>query len=400
MTRAFIDIVTFAHEHKGDDPLKLLLQQQKYPDMDLRMVAQQLEGLRQASIKWPTLARSEGYFFPPRLNREQSSSEATARYKAALFETLGGGTLADLTGGMGVDTYFMSRQARIADYYEVDADLCAITEYNFAALGAGNVTCHCGDSLQLADFPFYDLIFIDPARRDSLGRKVSAFEDCTPDLLGHLQLLREHCRHLLVKASPMIDIQLAVGQLGCVGSVHVVALHGECKEVLFLLPGAEAAEVAASPLIRCVDIDGGAFKPRWEHTFTWEEEAAAVPTFASDVEAYLYEPGASLMKGGCYNSICRWFDVKKLARNTHLYTSDCIIADFPGRTFAVRHPITLNAKEVRRYLPEGKAHVVTRNFPQEAAALQRQLKLREGGHLFILAATLGSQPSGWLCEML
>ena len=82
MSRAFIDIVTFAQKHKDDDPLKLLLRQQKYPDTDLRKVAQQLEGQRQASTKWPTLACCEDYFYPPRLNREQSSSEATARYKA------------------------------------------------------------------------------------------------------------------------------------------------------------------------------------------------------------------------------------------------------------------------------------------------------------------------------
>lgn len=400
MSRAFIDIVTFAQKHKDDDPLKLLLRQQKYPDTDLRKVAQQLEGQRQASTKWPTLACCEDYFYPPRLNREQSSSEATARYKAGLFETLGGGTLTDLTGGMGVDTFFMSRKATHADYYEVDADLCAMAEYNLAALGARNVICHCGDSLQRADFPFSDLIFIDPARRDNQGRKVSAFEDCTPDLLGHLQMLREHCRHLLVKASPMIDIQMAVGQLGRVGEVHVVALHGECKEVLFLLSGSEAVGAVASPLIHCVDIDKNTFTTRWERAFTWEEESAAVPVFASDVEAYLYEPTASLMKGGCYNSICRWFGVKKLARNTHLYTSDRLIEDFPGRIFAVRQPITLNAKEVRKLLPEGRAHVVTRNFPLEAAALQRQLRLREGGSHFILAATIGSSPAGWLCEML
>ena len=400
MTRAFIDIVSFAREHRDDDPLRLLLQQQKYPDIDVRLVVQQLEGQRQALAKWPTLACCEGYFYPPRLNREQSSSEATARYKAGLFEALGGGTLADLTGGMGVDVYFMSRQARHTDYYEVDADLCAIAEYDFAVLGAENITCHCGDSLQQADFPFSDMVFIDPARRDSLGRKVSAFEDCKPDILTHLQMLRGCCRHLLVKASPMIDLQLAASQLERVEEVHVVALNGECKEVLFLLRGADTTEGASNPVIHCADIDGCGFKPRWEYSFTWEEEAASVPIFASEVEAYLYEPTASLMKGGCYNSICRWFDVKKLARNTHLYTSSRLIEDFPGRIFAVRQQIALNAKEIHRHIPEGMGHVVTRNFPLSAATLQRQLKLREGGHLFILAATLGSRPAGWLCERL
>lgn len=401
MTKEYIDIVSFAREHSGDDPLKLVLQQSKYPDIDLRQVAQQLEGQCQASAKWPALVRCEYYFYPPRINREQSSSEATARYKARLFAAHGGGTLADLTGGMGVDTYFMSRQAGHADYYEIDAALCSMAEYNFAALGAENVTCHCGDSLCRSDsFPFADFIFIDPARRDGRGRKVSAFEDCTPDFLGHLQLIRSHCRHLMVKASPMIDIHMAVEQLASVEEVHVVALNGECKEVLFLLRCNIAEEPHSEPTVHCIDLEGPSGMPSHEYCFTWTEEASSIPIYAHDVKAYLYEPNASLMKGGCYHSVCRWFDVEKLARSTHLYTSDRRIEGFPGRTFAVIRQVSLNAKDVRKHIPEGRAHVVTRNFPIPAAELQKRLKLREGGQLFIIAALLGSQPVGWLCERL
>ena len=408
------ETLTFAKEHQGEDTARLLLSATRYPSIDMPAAVQQIEGLCTAQEKWPSLLACEEFLYPPRLNREQASSEAAALHKAALyFQSLEATCskplhIADLTGGMGIDTFALAgwgaeEQMEVeVDYVEQNPELCKLTQSNAQALGLNNIHVHCGDSMEWLrqQNRLFDLIFIDPARRDKQGRKVSAFEDGTPDLLGHLQMLREHCRHLLVKASPMIDIQLAVGQLGEVGEVHVVALRGECKEVLFLLPGAESAAVAASPQIHCVDIDGCTFKPRWARTFTWEEEAASIPAFASEVEAYLYEPTASLMKGGCYNSICRWFEVRKLARNTHLYTSDRLIEDFPGRIFAVRQPVTLNAKEVRKLLPEGRAHVVTRNFPLEAAALQRQLKLREGGHLFILAATIGSRPAGWLCEML
>ena len=396
MTREFTKILAFAHEHGEEDPLKLLLQQPRYPDTDLRQVAQQLEGQRQASTKWPTLARCNDYFYPPRLNREQSSSEATARYKAGLFATLGGGTLADLTGGMGVDTYFMAQHATHADYYEVDGELCAIAEHNFAALGAASVACHCCDSMGTgAALGTYDLIFIDPARRDGQGRKVAAFEDCTPNLLEHLDMLRAKCRHLMVKASPMVDIHTAVRQLGSVAEAHVVAVEGECKEVLFVVQGNEEAKIGPEPSIHCIDIDkqGAARK----YTFTWTEETAATPRFATAVGSYLYEPNASLMKGGCYNCIGEWFGLAKLARNTHLYTSDELVKDFPGRVFKVLHPLQLSAKETRRVLPDGKAHVMVRNYPMTAAELQKKLKLAEGGDLFVIAATMGKRPEGWLC---
>ena len=106
------------------------------------------------------------------------------------------------------------------------------------------------------------------------------------------------------------------------------------------------------------------------------------------------------MKGGCYNSICQWFDLKKLSRNTHLYTSQRLIPDFPGRTFRIQRPLSLNPKEVHRALPDGKAHVLTRNYPLPANDLQKKLKLHEGGTHFIIAATLATRPQGWLCELL
>ena len=312
-----------------------------------------------------------------------------------------GGRLADLTGGMGVDTYFMSLCATHADYCEVDEGLCDTARHNFTALGAGNIACHCGDSIErIAALGHYDLIFIDPARRDSHGRKVAAFEDCTPNLLENLQTLREHCRQLMVKASPMVDIHTAVAQLGTVSEVHVVALNGECKEVLFMVGGTENDNASGQPKIHCIDLDGhGEECGGAEYVFTWEEEAAAVPSFASETGAYLYEPNAAVMKGGCYNSICGWFGLKKLARNTHLYTGDNLIERFPGRRFNVLQPMTLNSKVAGRLIPEGRAHVVVRNYPLAAAELQKRLKLKEGGSLFVIGASLGSHPQGWLCEL-
>ena len=399
MTKEFTKILAFAHDHCGDDPLKLLLQQQRYPDIDLREVAQQLEGLRQASTKWPTLAQCKAYYYPPRLNREQSSSEATARHKAKLFVQLGGGTLADLTGGMGVDTYFMAQAAEHADYYEIDEALCSMARYNFTQLGMANIECHCGDSLS-PDTPLttHDLIYIDPARRDQQGRKVAAFEDCTPNLLENLGMLRQRCRHLLVKASPMVDLHTAVKQLEAVSDVYVVEADGECKEALFVVDGAEGQP--SEPHIHCINLSSHNI-PQAEHerVFTWSQEAEAVPSFASEVEDYLYEPSPSLMKGGCYNSLCRWFGIKKLARNTHLYTDNRYLEDFPGRVFQVMQPLTLNAKEAKRAIPEGKAHVVVRNYPVAANELQKKLGLREGGELFVIATTLGQRRLGWLCKM-
>lgn len=386
------EIIAFAREHQDEDTARLLLSASRYPDIDMPAAVQQIEGLRTARDKWPGLLACEGYLYPPRLNREQASSETTASYKASLAS----GTIADLTGGMGVDTMAFGRVAKHVDYVERDPQLCTLMEHNLKVLGIGNVTVHCGDSLKRLRErdTLYNIIYIDPARRSAAGRKVAAFEDCQPNLLENLDLLTSHCQRLIVKASPMINIDLAVRQLGGVEEVHVVAVNGECKEVLFVCGG----EPQGEPHIVCVDLKGVKdIKDLRVFSFTRSEEASTEGHYCQAVGHYLYEPHAALMKAGPYRLLGQRFGISLLGSSTHLYTSDRRVEAFPGRMFRVLQEVKLSRKEVASLLPEGKVHVVTRNYPVEAAALQRQLGLTEGGEKYIIATTVGIRKAGFLC---
>ena len=391
MTREFID---FVNAHKDEDTARLLLSAGRYPSIDMPATVQQIEGLRAAREKWPSLLQYEEFLYPPRLNREQASSETTARYKAQLIAAIAQQpTIADLTGGMGVDSMAFASVAARVDYVERDPQLCSLMEHNCRVTGLQNVGVSCADSLEwlAKSQQKVDILFVDPARRSASGRKVSAFEDCEPDILQHLPLLRSLSGLLLVKASPMIDIDLACRQLGHVSDVHVVAVRGECKEVLFLC----RAE-ADSHRIHCVNLKGD--NAVRDFAFSREEELSALPSFCTSTGRYLYEPDAALMKGGPYNLICQWFGLEKLGRNTHLYTADRLVADFPGRVFEVLSGLKAGRKDIAAAVSEGKAHVVIRNYPVAAADLQRQLGLKEGGDLFVLATTLGSSRKLFLCR--
>ncbi len=379
MTREFID---FVNAHKDEDTARLLLSAARYPSIDMPAAVQQIEGLRTAREKWPSLLGCGDYLYPPRLNREQASSEETARYKASIISNFKFqvSTIADLTGGMGIDTLAFAKVAHHVDYVERAPQLCALMRHNCNALGAHNIDTHCSDSLEWLTGN-YDVLFVDPARRDTHGRKVAAFEDCTPDILKNMPLLRKHCRGLMVKASPMIDIDLACHQLDDVAEVHVVAGGGECKEILFLCGDGDG-----EPVIHC-----------GRHSFTRADEASAEVRYCGQVGRYLYEPDAAMMKAGPYRSICQWYGVEILGRNTHLYTSEQLVDRFPGRRFKVLHEMKLNKKGAAEAIPDGRAHVVTRNYPMAAADLQRQLGLKEGGELFVVATTLGNHPCGFLC---
>ena len=214
----FEKLIEFVREHREEDPLKLLLQQKKYPDVDMALVAQQIEGQRQALAKWPTLASCQYFMYPPRLNREQSSSEEASAYKTDIVERIFGKRqcelrIADLTGGMGIDSIaFAKMSGSTVDYVECNAELCQLMEHNADALGLSNIKVHCGDGIEWLrqSGQKYDIIYIDPARRDTRGKKVAAFEDCTPNVLEHRELLAEFCDHLMIKASPMMDIDKGI----------------------------------------------------------------------------------------------------------------------------------------------------------------------------------------------
>ena len=393
--------ITFAKAHRHEDTARLLLSAARYPTIDMPLAVQQIEGLRTAAEKWPSLLGHEGFMYPPRLNREQASSEATARYKASLLSPptshLSPLTLADLTGGMGIDTLaFASLHAATVDYVERDPALCALMERNLAAMGITNVTVHCADSLEwLIPHSTFDILYLDPARRNAAGRKVAAFEDCTPDILQHLDLLRAKAQRLLIKASPMIDISLALRQLGTVSEVHIVAVKGECKEVLFIM-GSPCGE----PIVKISSLASLSSPARMaSFSFRPSEEQTATATYCAAVGRYLYDPHAALRKAGCFRLLGQRLGLPLLAPNSHLYTSDEWLPDFPGRTFEVLQEVPLNRKAIREALPGGEAHVVVRNFPAEAAALQKQLGLREGGDRFLIATTVASRRLGLLCRL-
>jgi len=124
--------------------------------------------------------------------------------------------------------------------------------------------------------------------------------------------------------------------------------------------------------------------------FDPEEEAAAEVTLAH-VQAYLYDPNVAISKAGAFKTVAARYGLGKLHVNTHLYTSAKLVEDFPGRTFRVLEVLPFSSKVMKSAaLPFKKAHVITRNFPLEAAELQKRLKLKEGEQGLVMGVTVGS----------
>ena len=372
----------FMREHALDDPHQLALQARRYPDLPIAAIAEQLQARRKAQHKLPEWLATGGLVFPPTLSMEQCSSEATARYKSSLLR---GQRLVDLTGGAGVDTYYLSRSFAQTDYVEQDERLAQLARHNFLVLGASSISIHATSAETfLPSLPQpVDAIYLDPARRDAQARRVFQLADSTPNVLELQNELLAKATTVLLKTAPLLDLQATLQALKNVSQVHVVAVRNEVKEVLYRLD----REPADGPEITAINLQSLGEEP---FSFLRSQEAHAEVTYA-EPKTYLYEPHAALMKAGAFKLIAQRFGLSKLHPNTHLYTSDELMSDFPGRTFRCRAVVPYQKKFVRKHVPDGRASITTRNFPDAVAIVRRKLGLDDGGNLYLFAVRLESE---------
>ena len=176
----------------------------------------------------------------------------------------------------------------------------------------------------------------------------------------------------------MLDIDKAVLELKQVEAVHIIAVKNEVREVLYLLKKGHEEP----PVVVAVNI--GSEKTN-VFSFSKEEQQSAKSTFSMPL-TFLYEPNAAVMKSGAFNLISERFNIFKLHKNSHLYTSNDLIPDFPGRIFTI--------KELMPYKPVknlSQANISVRNFPVSPDEVRKKLKLRDGGDVFLFCTTLHNE---------
>ncbi len=367
-----------------DDVQRLLLGHAP-AGVDVAGAVTQIEGWRTACHKLPTWAACDAVVYPSRLAMEQCSSEATARYKARLVGNVEGSTrLADLTGGFGVDCTMMAAAFHEVTYVERNPTLCVVTAKNFAAFGLAHVHVVQDDARNVLEhLPRQDWIVVDPARRDTAGRKMVSLADCEPDVVTLEPLLLSKAPRVLIKCSPMLDISQALRQLRSVHEVHVVAVQNECKELLLI-----CGSSPKKPTIHAINL-GADSSIESDFVFTPEEELACIPAYTDRVGHWLYEPNVALLKAGCFKLPAVRYSLQKLHPNSQLYTSDTLCPDFPGRTFEVVHASGFGKQEVKTLVGNlRKANIAIRNFPESVDVLRKRLHLSEGGDDYLFASTL------------
>ncbi len=378
------DVQRFIEEHGSSDVHALSLQFDSVNGVSFTRIAEQIVGRQKAATKLPQYAAAEGILYPPAVNLEQASSERTARFKADLLTACGlpeYRACADLTGGFGVDSFYLSNLFEAVHFVEPDAWLMALARHNHTRLGRSNIAYHNSDAeafLRSTDEQF-DMVYVDPSRRPRKMGKAIEITGYAPDPRIVMPLIFGRSRYCLLKASPMLDIQRGLTILPHVKKVIVVAVGGEVRELLFF----SDREHSGEPLLDTVVLTAAGEEI---FSFSRREEQAAFVEYA-DPQRFVYEPNAAILKAGAFKLIAARFNLAKLHRNTHFYTSDELLPDFPGRVFEVAAVARRMTPELERHFPDRKANVVVRNYPLSVEQLKAKTGLRDGGTKYLLGFT-------------
>ncbi|HLT54462.1 MAG TPA: class I SAM-dependent methyltransferase [Flavobacteriaceae bacterium] len=370
------DIQYFINENLNTDSVALVLKGSPFETVTIQELLEQIEAKSRCEKKLPTWFKAENIYYPNKLNIEQTSSEETASYKASLIE---GNSLIDITGGFGVDCFYFAKHIKQVTHCELNAQLSELVTHNFNQLQA-NIETIAQDGLEVlkSASQTFDWVYVDPSRRHEQKGKVFFLKDCLPNVPEHLDFLFNKTANILIKTSPLLDISAGLNELKHVKTIHCVAVNNEMKELLWVLENDYHGAIA----VKTVNL-----KAKGNEYFDFELEAESnIYPELSDPRSYLYEPNSAVMKSGGFNSICKVFGVKKLHPFSHLYTSESLIEDFPGRKFKVENVVDYNKKNLK-HLTNSKANIATRNFPETVENIRKKHKIKDGGNSFIFFTT-------------
>ena len=463
----------WAFAHRRDDVSALALGKLPWDGEARTLLLRQVSARQMLEKKVPDWSACPWLEFPASLPLEQCSSQRTALYKLALVKklfpdgkevceglpvscvfpdgkaspesdfavaktTVG----ADLTGGLGIDAWFLSSHFETYHYVERQEELCRLAGNNFSELNKTllqgsasernavdcrrNIEVHQSEADEwLSSMERVNFLYLDPSRRDEKGRKVAALADCSPDVARQLPALLAKTDVLMLKLSPMLDVSLALSSLPGTRQVHVVAVDNDCKELLFVLAGPgkapDSSELSGLPratMAGSSGLSGSSFGETPDSSglsgsepeffavnlrkdgrdqllrFYPSDEANAVCPLADSSALlpgrYLLEPNVAVLKAGAFKLPALAFGLEKLHANTHLYLSDGPVPEFPGKCLRIEQVLPPSAKSTKQCLRAlERAEVVCRNYPETVDSIRRKYGLAGGGDRYVYALTAG-----------
>lgn len=360
------DIQNYINANLTSDLHSLLLKKSPFPEVSMQEIVQQIKGKQVAQKKFPFLLQ-DGIIFPPQLNLEQSSSEKTAFYKS---EILKGKKFIDLTSGFGIDAYYLSKNFHEITLVEQNKELLDIVQHNWIVLGkkANFINLKLEDFLN-GNTEKFDVIYLDPARRDQNKNKVFLLEDLSPNVLEIQYQLLSISEEVIIKLSPLIDLKYLISVLKNISKIEIIAVKNDVKEIVVFLSKNYSGEI----ICKCINLESD------EKDFSFEINAEKHSEAEySEPEKFIYIPNNTILKAGIFNLISEHFKLKKLHPNTHLYTSDIKIEDFPGRILEME---VVDSKQIKK---KEQFNLISKNYPLKPEEIKKKYQLKDGGNQYLI----------------
>lgn len=381
------EVQDFINVNLNSNISELALKKNPFTDVPYSLLIEQIAAKQKAKIKLPTWFATENIIYPSKISVEQTSSEKTAQYKASLVS---GNSLIDLSGGFGIDDYYFAKNFQKVIHCEINEDLSQIVAHNYKQLNISNIECLAGNSTEILKSlnQKFDCIYVDPSRRNDVKGKVFMLKDCKPNVPELLDFYFTFSNTIIVKTAPILDIQAGLSELKFVKNIHVVALENEVKELLWEIEFGFTNEIS----IITINIEKEQIQQSKILISNDSHSKYSLP------QNYLYEPNASLLKSGKFESIGNLFNVNKLHQHSHLFTSENLV-DFQGRRFKIINSLPFDKETGKKYLLKQKMNVAARNFPLKPEDIKKKFKIIDGGTVFAFFTTnLENQKIVLLCE--
>lgn len=391
------ELFEFLEKYRDAETSSLLfsLHGKKFP-FSLPFAITQIEARKKTHSKIPSFLSFDKFLFPDALAAEQATDERVAKFHAFLAGS--GKRILDLTAGLGIDSLTMAQNSNDLTVCEIMSLKAQMLEHNSKVLDlpsikVNNVDCQVFLANNTDNF---DIIYIDPARRDSDNRRTYSLENCVPDVLSLLPKILDIAPVVMIKVSPVLDVTKLITDVPSLEMIYAVCVKGECKELLL-----QIKKDAAFKGYKVVDLDDNGIINEIEFSAEETDNDKIKIAVQKDISAesladkYLYEPNAGVMKLPRKSVMSNKFDgLVQVSRNTPLFVSDIFYQDFPGRVLRIENVIS---KSDYPKLKGARYNVVSRNYPISADELRKKLKVKEGRDKFIYAFRLGTKEKPTLC---
>ena len=370
------------------DTSRLILKRDKV-DFDKNFAVLQIECRAKTKSKLPEILKFEKYLFPKSISAEQCTPELVAKFHGKLFE--GCDNVLDMTMGLGIDSYYISKYAKSLTAIEIDQEIAEIGKYNFSNIAENVAVVNANSEDFIRDCSnFYSAIFIDPARRDSNNKRMFGFADCMPNVLDLMPHIRRCTNRLIIKASPMLDISKSIDELQFVTDIWILGIKNSCKELLYELRFDENTDNECVN-IHTINYDTHIQTVDFKH-FTPDANVSA--DFANpEAGNLLFEPNVCVMKSGKTAQLLSYFPaLRKIDVSSHLFivNDQAIASELPGRCFCIEQVIPFKDKDIKQLRVYKEINVATRNFKLTAEQLKSRLRVKDGGNKYLFGTTLHS----------